>query len=41
VEFNRVVRDLRKVLDLEVGYHRALADLATALARVDQAVGAE
>ena len=39
VEFDRVVRDLRNVLTLEDGLHRATGQLATALARIEQAVG--
>ncbi|MBW3542717.1 MAG: TolC family protein [Planctomycetes bacterium] len=37
VEFDRVIRDFRSVLTLEVGYHQALGRLATALARIEQA----
>lgn len=39
VAFDRVVRDFRTVLTLELGYHRALGQLATALARIRQTVG--
>jgi outer membrane protein TolC len=41
VTFDRVVRDYRTLLNLELGYHRALAQLATVLARIRQAVGAD
>ena len=39
VTFDRVVRDYRTLLTLQLGYHRALGQLATALARIRQAVG--
>ena len=39
VEFDRVVRDVRNVLTLEDGLHRATGQLATALARIEEAVG--
>jgi len=41
VEFDRVVRDFQSVLTLELGYHRALGELAMVLARVQQAVGSD
>jgi outer membrane protein TolC len=41
VEFDRVVRDFRNVLTLELGYHRAVGQLRTALARIRQAVGTD
>jgi outer membrane protein TolC len=41
VTFDRVVRDYRTLLNLELGRHRALGDLATALARVRQTVGVD
>jgi outer membrane protein, heavy metal efflux system len=41
VEFDRIVRDFRNVLTLEDGRHRATGQLATALARIVQAVGTE
>ena len=41
VEFDRVVRDFRNVLTLELGYHRSLGQLATAIARIRQATGLE
>ncbi len=41
VDFDRVVRDYRAVLTMELGRHRAAGDLAIALARVQQAVGAD
>ncbi len=37
VDFDRVIRDFRTLLTLEVGLHRAIA---TALARIEQASGA-
>jgi outer membrane protein TolC len=37
--FDRVVRDFRTVLSLQIGYHRALGQLATSLARIRQAIG--
>jgi cobalt-zinc-cadmium efflux system outer membrane protein len=39
VTFDRVIRDYRTLLNLQLGYHRALGQLATALARIRQAVG--
>lgn len=39
VEFDRIVNDFRNVLTLELGYHRALGQLATAVARIRQATG--
>jgi outer membrane protein TolC len=39
VTFDRVIRDYRTLLNLELGYHRALGQLATALARIRQAAG--
>jgi outer membrane protein, heavy metal efflux system len=39
VEFDRVVRDVRNVLTLGDGLHRATGQLATALARIEEAVG--
>jgi len=41
VAFDRVIRDYRTLLNLELGYHRALGQLATTLARIRQAVGVE
>jgi outer membrane protein TolC len=41
VEFDRVVRGFRSVLVLEVGYHRAVGELAIALARTKQAIGTD
>ena len=40
VEFDRVIKDCRNLLTLESGYHQAISQLATALARTEQAVGA-
>jgi outer membrane protein TolC len=39
VTFDRVIRDYRTLLTLELGYHRARGQLATAMARIRQAVG--
>jgi outer membrane protein TolC len=39
VTFDRVIRDYRTLLNLELGYHRALGQLAIALARIQQTVG--
>lgn len=39
VDLDSIVRDFRSVLLLEVGYHRTIGELATALARIQQAVG--
>ncbi len=39
VEFDRVIRDYRNLLTLEVGYHQAIGDLATAIAKLSQASG--
>lgn len=39
VEFDRVIRDYRNLLTLELGYHVALGDLAIAIARIRQAAG--
>lgn len=39
VTFDRVVRDYRTLLSLELGYHKALGQFATALARIRQTVG--
>ncbi|MBW3597827.1 MAG: TolC family protein, partial [Planctomycetes bacterium] len=41
VEFDRVIRDFRTLLTLEMAYHRALGQLATALARIRQAAGVD
>ena len=41
VEFDRVIRDFRSVLTLEVGYHQAIGDLATATARLEQLMGVD
>jgi outer membrane protein TolC len=41
VTFDRVVRDYRTLLNLELGYHRALGQLATTLARIRQAIGVD
>lgn len=39
VEFDRVIRDYRNLLTLEVGYHQAKGDLATSIAKLSQASG--
>lgn len=39
VSFDQVIRSYRALLNLEIGYHRALGQQATALARIRQAVG--
>jgi cobalt-zinc-cadmium efflux system outer membrane protein len=41
VTFDRVIRDYRTLLSLELGYHRALGQLATTLARIRQAAGVD
>lgn len=41
VEFDRVIRDYRNLLTLEVGYHQAMGDLATAVAKLSQASGTD
>ena len=41
VEFDRVIKDFRSLLTLEFGYHRAVGDLAIAIARIRQAVGVD
>jgi len=39
VEFDRVIRDYRNLLTLELGYQNAIGDLAIANARIQQAAG--
>jgi outer membrane protein TolC len=41
VTFDRVIRDYRTLLNLELGYHRALGQLAMALVRIQQTVGVD
>jgi outer membrane protein TolC len=41
VDFDRVVRNYRALLTMELGRHRAAGELAIAVARVQQAVGAD
>lgn len=41
VTFDRVIRDYRTLLNLELGYHKALSQLATTLARIRQTVGVD
>jgi outer membrane protein TolC len=39
VTFDRVIRDFRTLLGLELSYHRALSQLATSLARIREVIG--
>jgi len=39
VEFDRVVRDYRSLLTLELGYHQAIGDLAVMIAQIRRAAG--
>ncbi|MEZ6043371.1 MAG: TolC family protein [Planctomycetaceae bacterium] len=39
VDLDRVIQDIRNLLALELGYHRAIGQMATATARIQQAVG--
>jgi outer membrane protein TolC len=41
VTFDRVIRDYRTLLAMQLGYHKALGQLATTLARIRQAVGVD
>lgn len=41
VEFDRLIRNVRNLLTLEVGYHRAVSEAASALARIRHACGSE
>lgn len=41
VTFDRVVRDYRALLTLQLGYHKALGEYATTLARIRQTVGVD
>jgi cobalt-zinc-cadmium efflux system outer membrane protein len=41
VAFDRVIRDYRAVLNLELAYHRALGELAITLARIRQTIGVD
>ncbi len=41
VEFDRVIQDFRNLLTLQFGYHRAIGQLATSIARIQQAVGVD
>jgi outer membrane protein, heavy metal efflux system len=41
VTFDRVIRNHRSLLNLELGYHRARGQLATSLARIRQALGVD
>jgi outer membrane protein, heavy metal efflux system len=41
VDLDRVLQDIRNLLTLELGYDRSLGQLATAIARIQQAVGAD
>ncbi len=39
VEFDRVIRDYRNLLTLELGYHQAIGELAISMAQISRAVG--
>tara|TARA_R110002111_G_scaffold247140_5_gene310195 strand:+ start:6635 stop:8137 length:1503 start_codon:yes stop_codon:yes gene_type:complete len=39
VEFDRVIRDYRNLLTLELGYHQAMGELAISLARLSRVIG--
>lgn len=41
VTFDRVIRSYRTLLNLQLGYHRALGQLATIVARIRQTVGVD
>jgi outer membrane protein, heavy metal efflux system len=41
VTFDRVIRDYRTLLSLELGYHKSLGQFATTLARIRQTVGVD
>ncbi len=41
VDFDRLIQDVRSLLTLEIGYHRSMGRLATAIARIEQAIGTE
>jgi outer membrane protein TolC len=41
VTFDRVIRDYRTLLNLQLGYHRARGQLAISIARIRQAVGVD
>ena len=41
VEFDRVIGDFRRLLQLEIGYHRSIARQAAAIARIRQAVAVD
>lgn len=41
VTFDRVIRDYRTLLNLQLGYHRALGQLAMTLAKIRQTVGVD
>ena len=41
VEFDRVIEDIRNLLTFELGYHRALGQLATSVARIEEAIGGD
>ena len=41
VSFDRVIRDYRTLLTLQLGYHKALGEYATTLARIRQTVGVD
>tara|TARA_R110000868_G_scaffold250693_3_gene507406 strand:- start:138846 stop:139016 length:171 start_codon:yes stop_codon:yes gene_type:complete len=39
VEFDRVIRDYRNLLTLELGYHSAVGELAVSLAQLSRVAG--
>ena len=41
VDFDRLIEDVRSLLMIELGYHRAIGELATVLARIQEAVGTD
>ena len=41
IDFNRVIQGFRTVVTLNLGYHRAVGELAVVLARIQQAVGTD
>lgn len=41
VAFDRVIRSYRSLLNLQLGYHKALGQLATSIARIRQTVGVD
>jgi cobalt-zinc-cadmium efflux system outer membrane protein len=41
VTFDRVIRDYRSLLNMQLGYHRALGQLASSIARLQQTIGTD